>query len=740
MPHGVTARDAGIPSGGPAVEDIIKVQDQFYILATSGRIDDRSRVLKEGDAFAIFDHMGDVVPLGLGEQGLFFEGTRFLSRLELRLGQVRPLLLSSTVKATNDLLLADLTNPDVPIEGHLVIPRGTLHVFRGKFLYNGACYERIRIANHGLTPIRVSIGIRYEADFADIFEVRGMRREKRGETLPPVAGDGEVTLRYRGLDRELREARFTFAPAPTEVRPDGARFDLHLGPQQSQTVHMTVACSADRNRAAERLSFDEALAAAARRLPETRSERCIVDTTNEQFNDWINRSAADLHMMISETPHGPYPYAGVPWFSTPFGRDGIITAFELLWFEPWLARGVLSYLAATQATEVDPARDAEPGKILHETRGGEMAALGEVPFGRYYGSVDATPLFVMLAGAYYQRTGDRAFVASIWPNVARALEWIDTRGDVDGDGFVEYARQSATGLVQQGWKDSHDSVFHADGSLADAPIALCEVQGYVYAARRAAAQIALAIGKTPEARRLVRQAEDLRRQFESQFWSDEIGTYALALDGRKRPCLVRTSNAGHALFTGIASPAHAARVAETLMGPDSFCGWGIRTLASCERRYNPISYHNGSVWPHDNALIAMGLARYGFHDKVLEVLTGLFEASIFVDLHRMPELFCGFKKRPGEGPTLYPVACAPQAWAAGAVFLLIQACLGLAIDTPRRQVAFRRPSLPESLQHVRVRGLRVGDGLLDLRLDRHPHNVGVNVLRRQGDTEIVSFG
>jgi glycogen debranching enzyme len=366
-----------------------------------------------------------------------------------------------------------------------------------------------------------------------------------------------------------------------------------------------------------------------------------------------------------------------------------------------------------------------------------MAALKEMPFGRYYGSVDATPLFVLLAGAYYERTADRAGVESIWPNVEAALRWIDAYGDRDGDGFVEYQRRSADGLLHQGWKDSDDAVCHADGTLTAGPIALCEVQGYVYAAHRAGAVLAAARGRTDRAGELNGRAEQLRDRFEAAFWCDDLGTYALALDGDKRPCRVRSSNAGHALFAGIADPSRASRVARALMDPGSFSGWGVRTLDAGEVRFNPMSYHCGTVWPHDNALIALGFSRYGLQDDALRILTALFEAGTYLDLNRMPELFCGFAREPGAGPTPYPVACAPQAWAAGSVFLLVQACLGLTVTAIEPQVAFTRPRLPAFLGELTITGLAVGGAVVDLLLTRHDDDVGVRVLRRKGPVDVL---
>jgi glycogen debranching enzyme len=707
----------------------------YYIQAPSPVAEVQSRVLKQGDTFAVFDHHGDINPQALGQEGIYHEGTRFLSCFLLEVDGVRPLFLSSTIKDDNDVLAVDLTNPDVVGQGPLDIARGQLHLARLKFLWGGVCHERLSVQSYQSGPARVRLAFHFEADFADIFEVRGTPRRQRGQYLEPVRAGAGVVLAYRGLDQVTRRTRLRFTPAPAQLSGDTAVFELTLPPQGLAHIDLAVCCEHDGGRPANE-RFDEALFAAGSDWQTARRDACRVETSNERFNDWVNRATADLHMMTTRLPTGPYPYAGVPWFSTPFGRDGIITALQVLWLEPALARGVLAFLAATQATAVVPEQDAQPGKILHETRGGEMANLGEVPFGRYYGSVDATPLFVYLAGSYYERTADRAFVESIWPNVEAALGWIDQYGDADGDGLVEYARTSPSGLVHQGWKDSHDAVFHADGRDAEPPIALCEVQGYVYAARLAGARLAEVLGHEDRAEALCRQAGELRRQFGQRFWCEELSTYALALDGAKRPCRVRSSNAGQCLFTGIAEPAHARRVAGTLLHADSFSGWGVRTIAVGEARYNPMSYHNGSVWPHDNSLIAYGLARYHLKRPVLDILTGQFDASLFMELHRLPELFCGFARRTGSGPTLYPVACSPQAWAAAAVFLLVQSSLGLSVRGGEPQVHFSFPLLPPFLREVRILNLKVGEAAIDLLLQRHGHDVGINVLRREGQVEV----
>jgi len=710
--------------------------DAHHVLADSSLTDERIRVLKHGDTFALFDQYGDIRPNQNREGGLYHDGTRFLSRLILELAGARPFLLSSTVRDDNDQLSVALTNPDLCREGRVYLPMGALHLAWRKFLWMGTLYQELRIENHGMQPVGADIGLQFAADFADIYEVRGLKRKARGQDLEPELTDREVTLSYRGLDGIVRRTLLQFSPRPQRLARDRVTFEVALAPKQSALLYVTVGC--EREAARPRfLVFERARAQARAQLDSQVAQFCAIETGNGQFDELVRRATSDLHMMTTVLPTGPYPYAGVPWFNAPFGRDGIITALECLWLNPSLAQGVLRYLASTQAVEVVPEQDAEPGKILHETRKGEMAALKEMPFACYYGSVDATPLFVVLAGAYYERTGDRRLIEDIWPNIEAALLWIDRYGDCDGDGFIEYSRRSDNGLLHQGWKDSDDAIFHADGTLARGPIALCEVQSYAYAAWRAGAAMAMALSRPEQAAQFASRADPLRDRFEDAFWCDDLLTYALALDGDKQPCRVRTSNAGQCLFSGIASADRAVKVGRTLLQAELFSGWGIRTVGTGEPGYNPMGYHTGSVWPHDNALIAFGMARYGMASEVSRVFTGLFEAAMYFDLHRIPELFCGFPRDDGQGPILYPVACAPQAWSAAAVFLMFQACLGLRINALESRVSLVRPFLPRFLSQARIMNLPVGGGSVDLLVVRHEHDVAVNVLRRKGVIDVV---
>jgi glycogen debranching enzyme len=708
-------------------------ESPFYIPMTGPAARPR-RSLKHDDTFIVLDSHGDIGASAGGPDGLFNCDTRYLARLELILDDLQPLLLGSNLRDDNSVLTVDLTNPDIYRDGRIVLQKDMLHIVRTIFLWRGTAYQRIGLQNHGDRPASLDLTLLFDNDFADLFEVRGERRPHRGVGLGKLLGPADVMLEYNGLDDKWRGTVLHFDPRPTRLSVNAATYHLDLAPRQVRSLFVAASCNKPATFKPAR--FFRGLLAHRREMRLLTVGAASIETSNNIFNEVLCQSMADLNMLMTTTPQGRYPYAGIPWYSTTFGRDGIITAMQTLWIDPRVARGVLRRLAFYQARTFDPLADAEPGKILHEMRGGEMAALREVPFAQYYGSVDATPLFVLLAGLYVERTGDEETLAELWPSIQAALGWINGPGDPDKDGFVEYRRASEQGLANQGWKDSYDAIFHADGRLAEGFIALAEVQGYVYAAKRLAARCASRLGKREMAEALEIEARQLAERFEQAFWCDELGTYALALDGAKEPCRVRTSNAGQLLFSGMVREDRARLVAADLMGSRFFAGWGIRTVASGEARYNPMSYHNGSIWPHDNALIALGLARYGLKHSVAHLFKALFDAATYMDLRRLPELFCGFRREKRRGPTLYPVACAPQAWASATPFTLLEAALGLEFDAQRGEIRLRNPRLPAFLNEVVVRDLQLGPSSVDLVVRRHGDEVSLEVLRTRGQIQV----
>jgi glycogen debranching enzyme len=720
-----------------AADQLAEMPEPFSVSAKVSLQERRYRTIKAGDTFGVFDHGGDILRVPGGADGLYHHDTRHLSRFDLTLGGAQPLLLSSCLATDGVMITSDLSNASTSDLGAAALDQGVIHVQRSLFVQEGTCHGRLAVRSFAFVPRRVRIQLRFEADFADLFEVRGMHRERRGEQLPALPAGDNVTLSYAGLDGLVRVTRLAFEPAPQTLTADSAIFEVELEAGGRATIFLEVSCSPSMTQKYRpRAAFLAAYVQTKRRLRASAARAAAISSDHETFNATLERAANDLRMLSTDKPTGPYPYAGIPWFSTAFGRDALITARLMLATDPTMARGVLSYLAQEQATDFDPASEAEPGKILHEVRGGEMAALREVPFRRYYGSVDATPLFVMLAGSYLDRTGDAATVRLLWPHIEMALGWMERRADADG--FVSYHRSTDKGLANQGWKDSYDSISHADGTLARGAIALCEVQGYVFAAYRAGAAIARCLGFEPRAIALDAAAEHLRQCFETRFWCDELDTYALALDGEGKQCRVRSSNAGHLLMTGITSPERGRRVAKRLMGEGFFSGWGIRTLATSEARYNPMSYHNGSVWPHDNALIALGMAGLGLRIETARLFEGIQAASAAMDLRRLPELFCGFHRRPGQGPTAYPVACAPQAWAAATIPAFVEACLGLGFDPATRTISFNRPHLPAFLSRLTLRNLSMGNACISVLITRTSGEVSVSVIARKGEIQVVT--
>jgi glycogen debranching enzyme len=699
-PTSATAPEGLVPAKAPDVQPA----------ATAASF--TTHVLKDGDSFLVANAYGDIEG---DSDGLFHDDTRLLSVSRMRIAGARPEMLSAAVTRDNVFFVAHLTNRPLPPLGVDPVASGLLHVVRTRFLSGNRMHERLRFHNYSLQPMRVPLRFEYAADFHDMFEVRGCVRPRRGQLQPVEVGDAWLLFGYRGLDGRQRQSVVAFSRLPVAIDAHGAGFELDLPPGAGDDLFIEVGLVAQESPS---LSRYRSAAAHARRRMRVRMRRgARVRSAGPLFADWMERSRADLALLTSDLATGPYPYAGIPWFSTPFGRDAVITSLQVLWLNPGMARGVLAFLAEHQAHEASAFLDSAPGKIMHETRKGEMAALRELPFGLYYGGVDTTPLFVMLAGAYARRTGDLDFIDRLWPALRAATDWIERTCDASPLGFLGYARGAESGLANQGWKDSSDSVFHADGRIPAGPIALVEVQGYAYAALLAMSELARRRGEGERAAHWRLRARRLQAAVEQHFWMPERGYYGIALDGDGALCRVRASNVGHLLFVGLPEPARAAQAAAQLLAPDFATGWGVRTLAEGEARYNPMSYHNGSVWPHDTALCAAGIARGGNRDGALRLLRGMFETASHFEM-RLPELFCGFARKQGATPVSYPVACLPQAWAAGAGFMLLQACLGVEIDGRVGEIRVHRPRLPLGVDQVAVRGLDIGEHRVDLVFQR----------------------
>lgn len=682
--------------------------------------------LKQATGFLVANSFGDIE--GFAE-GLFQHDTRLLSRFLLRIGGRRPVLLGAALSHDNVVFEANLTNSSILAEEGNALGQGTVYLSRRRFLWQNRMFDRLSITNFALTAIRLPVSFELEADFRDIFEVRGLTRQQRGKLYPPQAGPDFVRFGYLGLDGVERVVQLCFSH-PVTWEPARGTVSLVMPIPRGARRVLYIEAGADAVRP-ERARHRKQQAEAHRAMKVRRRRGAMVHTSGPIFNDWLNRTRADIALLTTDLPTGPYPFAGIPWFSTAFGRDGIITALEMLWLDPGLARGVLQFLADKQSHVSDAVSDAEPGKILHETRSGEMSRLKEVPFAEYYGGVDTTPLFVHLAAEYARRTADEGLIDGLWPVLRKAVEWIEARRAEDPRGFVTYARAAESGLRNQGWKDSFDAIFHADGSLASKPIALVEVQGYAFLALNGMADMASRRGEEDYAIALRAKAEQLRQDVERHFWMEKERFYAIALDGSGRQCKVRTSNAGQLLYSGLPSPERGRDVARALLQPDFYSGWGLRTVAKGEARYNPMSYHNGSVWPHDNAICAAGIVRYSNPDSAAHALTRLFEAVMHFS-KSVPELFCGFPRVQGEGPVAYPVACLPQAWSAGSVFLLLQTCIGLEIDAFAREISVKNPRLPHGIDHLALRQLEICGTPVTLNFDRRDDRVTCAAERPRG--------
>jgi glycogen debranching enzyme len=678
---------------------------------TAPREPHRQFALKHEDCFVVADSYGDI--RGTGD-GLFRDDTRVLSRFRLFVGGRMPSLLGASLSQDNIIFTANLTNLATVGPDRSETPQGVVHIERMRFVWQNRMFERIAFTNYSARDVQMPMRLDFAADFRDMFEVRGSTRSRRGLSHDAVIGDTHVEFVYEGLDGVARRSVIAFSLKPERLHADHAEFVIAIPRRRRQSLFLEVGDSLDEP---VRERFRAAAARARWAMRSKRRHGATVHSSGRVFNDWLARTRADIALLTTDLETGPYPYAGIPWFSTAFGRDGVISALQMLWLNPDLARGVLSFLARHQSTETSDFGDAEPGKIMHETRKGEMAVLRELPFGRYYGGVDTTPLYVFLAVAYANRTGDMEFVEGMWDSLCAAAEWMEEVGRRNGSGFVTYNRAAATGLSNQGWKDSADAIFHADGRIPKGPIALVEVQGYVFAAYQGLAALAGRRGEDAKAAHWTELAQNIREAVETQFWMADRNFYALAIDGEGRQCAVRTSNAGHLLYVGLPSEERAQAIATQLFSGPFHSGWGVRTLADDEVPFNPMSYHNGSIWPHDTAICAAGLARYQERDSVVKLMSGMFEAAVRFNM-RLPELFCGFARAAGEAPVAYPVACLPQAWSAGSVFMMMQACLGIRVDGWKAEVQVERPRLPIGIDNLAIRHLAVGQAEVDVIFER----------------------
>ncbi|HEY2803236.1 MAG TPA: amylo-alpha-1,6-glucosidase [Actinomycetota bacterium] len=698
----------------------------------------KTLAVKEGDVFLYSDREGNLEEGDNEGLGLYASDTRFLSRFRMRVSGRDPVLLSSSSERAY-MSHVDLTNPDLFVDGTVAVPQQTLNIRRIRAI-KGRLFERARIKNYNAFPVELDLEFTFAADFADIFEVRGMTSEARGTLEPTEIDASSIRFRYLGLDRVRRITQVEFAPPPDRVeeRDDGvlATFRVRLDAYQTKLFGVTVLPIVEPERPQPK-EFDVAVHELRRSYEEWERDSTQVLTDNEVYDQMLNRCLRDLRALYTTTSEGAFLAAGIPWYVTLFGRDSMIASHQMLMISPEPARQVLEILAASQGTKEDDWRDEQPGKILHELRTGELARAGIVPHSPYYGSVDSTPWFLILLGQYFRWTGDEAFVRSMLPNAEAALGWIDRYGDLDGDGFVEYETRSPSGIRNQGWKDSWDSIVHADGRLAEPPIALAEVQAYVYLAKLRIADAFSALGYRSRASDLVEQAATLRKRFNEAFWMEDEGFFAGALDADKRQVRTIVSNPGHGLYCDIVDREKAELLSRRLLTSDMFSGWGIRTMSMEAAAYNPMSYHNGSVWPHDNALIAAGLKRYGFPRWTNRVATALFDAAIYADYLRLPELFCGFTRRSPNRPVSYPVACSPQAWAAGAPFLMLQAMLGVSARGDEGLLTVNQPQLPPWLNTVELRNLRVGDSRLSLVFRREGEITSFSLLSREGDVRVV---
>jgi len=694
--------------------------------------------LIDGKTFLSTTVAGDITPPGAPDVGFFHDDTRFLSTLELKIGGHRTVVLSSSTEKTFASKI-ELTTGSLAQINSFDLPENTIHVRRQQLLASDVLYDSITFFNFNQSEAELLVEIALEADFVDVFQVRGCARKNSGHYYRPVVRGDSLIFFYRGQDNVSRETVIRFQTQPDEIDGQVVRWKLKVPATGFREILNTVTClvggKASRAGAKSVVQGFRDRREAYRRWEQ---ESTSFDSSNDIFDEALRTCIADFHAL--QIPDGDQHVvaAGIPWFATMFGRDSIIAAYQSLLLNPRLACETLRVLARYQGKEFNDWRDEEPGKIPHEYRTGEMTRAGEMPFGPYYGSVDATPLFLILLSETFNWTGDEKLVQELLPAAGAALDWIEKYGDLDGDGLVEYKRRSPKGLTNQGWKDSWDANMHRDGSVAKPPIALVEVQGYCYEAQYRMSQLLRLFGDTERADKLRKSSAEVAKRIEKSFWLSQEGFYAMGLDSVKRPLEVISSNPGHLLFTRSIGKDRARLVVERFMRDDMQSGWGWRTMACSERVFNPLSYHRGSVWPHDNSLVAHGMALYGFRNEVKEIFTSLYQAALNFRDYRLPELFCGVQRHEHDEPVHYPVSCSPQAWASGTFFLLLTSLLGIRPSAPRKELNIVNPVLPDWLDYLHIRNLSVGKSRVSLDFSRHGERSFCNVVDLSGEKLLIN--
>jgi glycogen debranching enzyme len=711
------SRSVALDEGGTPLE-----------LCSAGDVE--TLVRAHGTHFIVTNRFGDIAPRGARELGLFADDTRYLSRYELHVegGSLIHLSSSTFDAAVNQI--------DHMVSGSGVLlddPENFLHVQRRQLVDTAFC-EELRLVNYVQQVVEIDLRIVFEADFADVFEVRGAHRRRRGTSLPPVVDGDSVVLDYHGVDGKTYRTTIRVQPTPDRIAGDSVLFRLALGPGESRTIQLRAEPSvvtAPVKVATPAPAFGERATSMRRQAEEFFDESTRFSCDNGTIAHVLEQSTTDLQALSVPVRGQSVLAAGIPWFCCPFGRDTLIASYEALMLNPSLAASSLRALAAMQGKKFDDFTEEEPGKIFHELRFGEMTGCRESPHSPYYGSVDSTPLFVVVADATYRVTADDGLLRDLQPALVAALEWIDRRSE-GATQLVTYARQSPRGLDNQGWKDSRTGVPFPDGRLAEPPIALCEVQGYCADAFMRGARMMSALGDEGLARRYDERARAMARLVDDSFWLPEQRRYAYAVDGKGRALPTIVSNLGHLLWSRVPAPDRAGATADLLVAPESLSHFGIRTLAAGQRAYNPLSYHNGTVWPHDNALIAKGFANYGLMKHARTVFEATARAMHHFRDRRLPELYCGTSSS-HETLVRYPVACSPQAWAAAAPFLLLQAMLGIHIDGPGRRLAIRNPQMPSFMKRLDIDHLRVGRSRISLRIRRVGKRCHVDRLEVTGE-------